>query len=172
MPDINYRQTAEFKGLDGQSEPKQELLDGVFKQARFDTRFYECVQTFESEGCKEGPGELLISAALQPAKGEEADFDRWYKEEHLSMLAECKGYRRSRRFELVEASTLERFERRVPECPVYLSLHEFDGVNGGLDWEGLQRSVETEWTKKVMGGCEMEEVGWYRRKRVYIEEKK
>lgn len=46
MPDVQYRETAEFKGLDGQSEPEQELLESVFKRARFDTRFYECVQEF------------------------------------------------------------------------------------------------------------------------------
>lgn len=41
MPDIAYRETDEFRGLDGQSRPSEELLEGVFKQARFDTRFYE-----------------------------------------------------------------------------------------------------------------------------------
>jgi hypothetical protein len=46
MPDVEYRNTAEFKGLDGQSEPDPELLKGVFKQARFDTRFYEVVQEY------------------------------------------------------------------------------------------------------------------------------
>jgi hypothetical protein len=46
MPDVEYRNTAEFKGLDGQSEPDPELLKGVFKQARFDTRFYQVVQEY------------------------------------------------------------------------------------------------------------------------------
>jgi hypothetical protein len=46
MPDVEYRNTTDFKGLDGQSEPDPELLKGVFKQARFDTRFYEVVQEY------------------------------------------------------------------------------------------------------------------------------
>ncbi|KAF2646315.1 hypothetical protein P280DRAFT_357945, partial [Massarina eburnea CBS 473.64] len=41
MPDIAFRHTEEFKGLDGQREPKGDLLESVFKQVRFDTRFYE-----------------------------------------------------------------------------------------------------------------------------------
>jgi hypothetical protein len=41
MSDIEFRQTREFKGLDGQSPPKGDLLERVFGQARFDTRFYE-----------------------------------------------------------------------------------------------------------------------------------
>ena len=53
MPDVEYRNTEEFKGLDGQSEPKKELLEGVFKKARFDTRFYECVQEYGTD-VKEG----------------------------------------------------------------------------------------------------------------------
>ena len=49
MPDVGYRKTAEFKGLDGQSEPRKELPEGVFRKARFDTRFYECVQEFGAD---------------------------------------------------------------------------------------------------------------------------
>lgn len=52
MPDIEYRNTDDFKGLDGQSEPAKELLEGIFKNVRFDTRFYREVQFFENEGVK------------------------------------------------------------------------------------------------------------------------
>lgn len=50
MPDINFRETKEFRSLDGQSEPEKELLEGVFKRVRFDMRFYECIQVHEKEG--------------------------------------------------------------------------------------------------------------------------
>ena len=49
MPDIAFRHTEEFAGLDGQSEPNKDLLDKVFKNARFETRFLELIQTHESE---------------------------------------------------------------------------------------------------------------------------
>ena len=41
MPDIEYRMTEEFRGLDGQRSPREDILRGIFEQARFDTRFYE-----------------------------------------------------------------------------------------------------------------------------------
>ncbi|KAF2807304.1 uncharacterized protein BDZ99DRAFT_364411, partial [Mytilinidion resinicola] len=103
MPDIDFRTTKEFRGLDGQSEPAAELLEGVFKKARFDTRFYECVQVHEKEGGAKkvadgcvGPASLIISAALTPAPGKEDDFDAWYRQEHLPLIGEGAGYRRSR----------------------------------------------------------------------------
>lgn len=165
MPDIEYRNTTEFKGLDGQSRPREELLEGVFKQARFDTRFYKEVQVYEKEGVRTEPAKFLISAALQPATGLDEDFDTWYREEHLRVLSECEGYRRSRRYEVVNATVLDRFVRREPEVPRYLALHEFDGAE--LPWEGLRKSAETEWARKVMGSLRLEEIGWYSLKRVY-----
>ncbi|KAF2014638.1 hypothetical protein BU24DRAFT_493198 [Aaosphaeria arxii CBS 175.79] len=184
MPDVDYRSTEEFKELDGQSRPGQELLEGVFRQARFDTRFCEEVQWFEnpvssaagdgetSEEVKkktEGPAKFLISAALQPADGEpaHADFDRWYREEHLAFFTRAPGYRRSRRYRVVDATALDGFERIRPEVPCYLALHEFDGEE--LPWGVLRESAETEWARRVMGGLVREEVGWYRLKRRYGE---
>jgi hypothetical protein len=97
MPEIEYRETKEFKGLDGQSRPREDLLEGVFKQARFDTRFYSEIQSYGKD-VSVGPAKLLISAALQPKDGGDEDFERWYREEHLKVLSECPGYRRSRRY--------------------------------------------------------------------------
>ncbi|KAF2786211.1 hypothetical protein K505DRAFT_422566 [Melanomma pulvis-pyrius CBS 109.77] len=166
MPDVEYRETSEFKSLDGQSEPRKELLEGVFRKARFDTRFYEGVQEFGADAVT-GPANLLISAALQPAAGQDADFDAWYRQEHLHLLSKCPGYRRSRRFKVVNATVLDKFERREPEVPQYLALHEFDGED--FPMEALGGTAGTEWAKKVMGNLNREEVGWYRLKREYRE---
>lgn len=65
---------------------------------------------------------------------------------------------------------LDKFERREPEVPQYLALHEFDGDE--FPMKELGETAETEWAKKVMGALRMEEVGWYRLKRVYGEDKK
>lgn len=54
MPDVWYRLTDEFRGLDGQSRPSEELLRDVFEQARFDTRFYEEVAKEVAEGSQRG----------------------------------------------------------------------------------------------------------------------
>jgi hypothetical protein len=186
MPDIGFRENKAFRGLDGQSEPKKELLEGVFKQARFDTRFYECIQVHENKGgakkgmallssicqvwamtdwCYLGPASLLISAALTPAAGKEADFDAWYRQEHLPLIGECAGYRRSRRFKLVNATALDEFKRIEPQVPSYLAIHEFDGEE--LPMSELAKVDETEWSKKVVAGLESMEAGFYKLKRKY-----
>ena len=54
MDDVKFRFTDEFKGLDGQSVPKKELLEGVFKRARFETRFCEQIQVDQKSGARKG----------------------------------------------------------------------------------------------------------------------
>lgn len=74
---------------------------------------------------------------------------------------------RTRRYNLVYGTALERFVRRVPEIPAFLALHEFEGED--LPWKEMGESGETEWAKKVMGKLAREEVGFYRLKREYPE---
>ncbi|KAF2265103.1 hypothetical protein CC78DRAFT_616242 [Lojkania enalia] len=167
MPDIEYRNTSAFRGLDGQSEPEESLLENVFRHARFDTRFYEEMQVFEPAGPPVRPATLLISAALQPAVGTDADFEAWYRQEHLRALSECSGFRRTRRYRLVSGTSLDRFVRTSPEIPGYLALHEFQGED--FPWGELSGTAGTEWAKRVMGGLKMEEIGWFRLKRTYPE---
>ncbi|OCK95728.1 uncharacterized protein K441DRAFT_658432 [Cenococcum geophilum 1.58] len=170
MPDMNFRETKEFRSLDGQSEPEKELLEGVFKQARFDTRFYECIHVHEKEGgAAKDPGSLIISGALTPAEGTDADFDDWYREEHLPLIEKVPGYRRARRFKVVNATVLDEFKRLEPQIPTWLVLYEFDGKE--LPAADLKRANETEWSKKIIEGLQMAEPGFYRLKRMYDTEK-
>jgi hypothetical protein len=53
MPDINFKDTEEFKGLEGQSPGPNR--DTIFVNAEFDTRSYELVQVDEANGM-EGSG--------------------------------------------------------------------------------------------------------------------
>jgi len=89
-----------------------------------------------------------------------------YRDEHLPVLARAPGFVRSRRYELVNGTTLNEFERKEPEVPKYLALHEFECEE--LPWKELGESAETEWAKRVMGGLVTSEVGWYVRKREYV----
>lgn len=182
MPDIAFRSTEEFKNLDGQSMPSEELLRGIFKNARFDTRFYREVERYENpnfgvnedehgnrEEGYERKGKFLISAALEPPASSLDDFDTWYRDEHLSFLARSPSFIRTRRYELVEGSTLNEFQRTEPEdgIPRFLALHEYSGTE--LPWKVLEESARTEWAERVMGGLVKNEVGWYVVKREYEE---
>ncbi|ORY12915.1 hypothetical protein BCR34DRAFT_459743, partial [Clohesyomyces aquaticus] len=94
MPDLEFRSSKEFKGLDGQSEPERGLLEGVFRRARFDTRFYEEVGRWEGEGGRGSPAPFLLTAALAPS--DDADFNAWYQSEHFLLLSRIPGFRRTR----------------------------------------------------------------------------
>ncbi|KAH4936716.1 hypothetical protein HBI79_070640 [Parastagonospora nodorum] len=171
MTDVDYRNSPAFRALNGQTPPPQELLDEIFKNARFDTRFYQEVQNYENPNVTGAPadGAFLISAALQPPASTEAiaDFNKWYADEHLAMLAKAPGYVRTRRYELVDGTRLDGFERSTPHIPKFLALHEFGGE--ALPWGELQASAETEWAKRVMGGLVGSEIGWFACKRRYEE---
>ena len=53
MPDLDFKDTTEFRGLEGQ-DPKSPSKDKIFLWAEFDTRFYENVLIHEAPGAKPG----------------------------------------------------------------------------------------------------------------------
>lgn len=75
-----------------------------------------------------------------------------------SRLQKIDAFRRVRRYEVVNATTLDRFVRREEPVEQHLTLIEFDG-----------EELPVGKVKEVMGSCGKEEVGWYRLKRVYDE---
>ncbi|KAI4671817.1 uncharacterized protein J4E78_000314 [Alternaria triticimaculans] len=169
FPDLAYRESEDFQNIAGKNPPSQELINTVYKNSAFAIRFYEEIQAVK--GTTSSPTKFVISAALQPPKdaSSDADFDAWYREEHLPVLSRAPGFVRSRRFKLAAASTLEDFQfgDAMETAPRYLALHEFSGEV--LPWKELEASGQTEWAKKVMGGLIKEEVGLYEVKRVYSE---
>ncbi|KAJ4355430.1 uncharacterized protein N0V89_003446 [Didymosphaeria variabile] len=145
MPDVEYRNSRAFKGLDGQSAPKVKLLREVFEQARFDTRFYEQISPTSSEAGGPTPEYVLSWAG-----------------DHVgaALLEGVEGVRRVRVFRVVGASTLERFVRR-------------DALAEGAVKEGLmlvevgEEAVERVRSVVERHGKEGDEVGWFGVKRVY-----
>ncbi|KAF2104647.1 hypothetical protein NA57DRAFT_70854 [Rhizodiscina lignyota] len=184
MEDVGFRFSPEFKGLDGQTKPKGNLLEEVFSKARFETRFAEERQVDEREGARKGPAPLLISAFLKPPKdaASEEEFDRFYREEHIPLISKVPGYVRTRRYRLCpdpeSSSVLHEFQREDvthTTSPTWLALHEFDlpqqsvETVQGFPMKDLIKTDETEWAKSVVGRLEGMEAGWFKLKRVYGE---
>jgi hypothetical protein len=46
---------------------------------------------------------FVVATSITPAKGNKAAYDDWYYKEHVGMLAKVPGWKRTRRFELVDA---------------------------------------------------------------------
>lgn len=175
FPDLSYKDRKDFKDVAANNPPSKDLIEDVYKNARFDIRFYEEVQLVNGDQAvpteSSNPAKFLISAALEPPKdaSSTADLDAWYRQEHISLLARAPGFVRSRRFKLTNATVIDKFQVGdvTKEAPRYLALHEFSGEV--LPWKELQESAQTEWAKRVMGGLVKEEVGWYEVSRVYSE---
>ncbi|KAG9193724.1 hypothetical protein G6011_03759 [Alternaria panax] len=172
FPDLSYKDSAGFKGI---TPPNADLIENVYKNTRFDIRFYEQVQVAEgpspSSSSSSSPPKFLISAALDPPRDAAStdDFDAWYRQEHIPMLQRAPGFVRSRRFKLSTATVIDEFKVGdvTGEAPRFLALHEFSGET--LPWKEIGESTQTEWAKRVWGGLVTEEVGWYETGRVYSE---
>jgi hypothetical protein len=175
FPDFSYKESKDFKDVAVSNPPSAELIENVYKNARFDIRFYEEVQLVSRNQAipteSSTQPKFVISAALEPPKdaASDADFDAWYREEHIPLLARAPGFVRSRRFKLTNATVIDKFQVGdvTEEAPRFLALHEFSGE--ALPWKELGESAQTEWAKRVMGGLTKEEVGWYEVSRVYDE---
>ena len=75
--------------------------------------------------------------------------DKWYREEHLGMIATHPGYRRSVRY---RASTTEDGSLGENVSP-FIALHEFYDV-GGLEGP-IKEWAETEWSKKILDSAKV-----------------
>ena len=75
--------------------------------------------------------------------GDEEDFEKWYREEHLDMLSKLPGYRRSLRFKLGPDTPLTK-ESTQP----YLAIHEVDNCDKAFSSKEAEAANTTPWTVK------------------------
>jgi hypothetical protein len=75
----------------------------------------------------------VMSVALEPPAGQEADFHAWYREEHSPMLMAAPGWKRIRRFEQVDGNG-----------PRFVALHELTDLDG-FKSEEYTAAISTPW---------------------------
>ncbi|KAL0956716.1 hypothetical protein HGRIS_002838 [Hohenbuehelia grisea] len=97
------------------------------------------------------PGKYLLVVLLQPGEAAEDEFNRWYEEEHLKLLALIPGYLRGRRYTLVGdhvelAGKADASEQRQFK---YLALHELDN-NTFKETKEFIAATTTPWRNEVM----------------------
>lgn len=109
-----------------------------------DVVIYEELQRFEGQVPKTGnQGKILISVKMTPAEGADAEFDEWYRKQHLDMLSMVSGYRRTTRWKLRPKQP-----GKKDDTPTYLALHEYDAIPPP---EQMKLVVGTVWSKKIIG---------------------
>jgi hypothetical protein len=83
-----------------------------------------------------GSGGLLVNAMNAAAEGE-ADFNRWYDEEHIPALSAVPGTLLARRFRATDTSR-----------QWYLALYHLESPDV-VATEAWAKAVETPWTKRI-----------------------
>jgi hypothetical protein len=126
--------------------------ENVMDFVHFDARPYKKIQTYEGYGHADKTGkergQTITCVAMEPAEGAEAeaDFDAWYRKQHLDMLAMCEGYRRTTRYERVDG-----------EKPRFLALHEWACKPEDLPTEQIEQVAKTEWSLKILSEAEVKD---------------
>ena len=82
----------------------------------------------------------MMTVALEPAAGTRDDFIAWYHQEHIPLLLQVPGWRRSRLFEQVEGTG-----------PSFCAFQEFES-QAVFDAPEYRKASGTPWRERVMGG--------------------
>ncbi len=66
----------------------------------------------------------MVAACATPVENGEEDFDAWYRKEHLYEISKCPGYRRTRRFMLVDIAQVGpgAQQKGLSAMPKYIAL--------------------------------------------------
>ncbi|KAE8356924.1 Alpha/Beta hydrolase protein [Aspergillus coremiiformis] len=145
---------------DGVKTPREKA---TMAQIAVDRCLYDCIDEQNASDYKpieeipdtEAVGSILVSVVLTvPADAaKEEDLRRWYREEHIPLLARVPGWRRSRLF--VTSSIDPKASRE------FLALHEYGAINGLGDPEH-KAAMDTPWRNRIMS-----ETVTSRKRRVY-----
>jgi hypothetical protein len=98
---------------------------------------YEGEQTLPGDAAAPSDAQALLLNAMNVAPEYEADFNRWYDEEHIPALAAVPGVLCARRFRAA-STTLQK----------YVALYHVTSPEV-CTTEAWSKAVETPWTKKI-----------------------
>jgi hypothetical protein len=105
-----------------------------------DMRTFTLTQKFDGQIPKTGArGQALRTVMIEP--GNDADFDEWYRKQHLDMLSMVPGFRRSTRYQLSDQENKEGHPR-------FIAMHEYDTADFPV--EAVKLVTGTEWSRKVL----------------------
>jgi pimeloyl-ACP methyl ester carboxylesterase len=133
---------------DGIKTPREKA---TMAQIAVDRRLYDLLDDQKASDYKaledtldtEAAGSVLIAVSLTvPADAaKEEDLTRWYREEHIPMLARVPGWRRSRHF------VTSRIDPKAPR--EFIALHEYSAKNG-LEGPEHKAALGTPWRNRIM----------------------
>lgn len=126
----------------------------TMKKIAIDRRLYDLVDDEKCAGYvaveddlaapeqDESQRRVLVAITQTVAPGSEAEFGRWYAEEHIPLLAKVPGWLRTRRF---VSSAIE-----PKDITEYLCLHEYAAQNGLDGSREMAAATNTAWRTKIL----------------------
>ncbi|EIW57247.1 uncharacterized protein TRAVEDRAFT_168885 [Trametes versicolor FP-101664 SS1] len=92
-----------------------------------------------------GPYAVVVEVEVKPET--EDEFNKWYEEEHIPLLAKVPGWVRSRRFVLEDAAAAGP-EATAGTPPKHLTIHEWEGLEA-METKEFKEAVSTPWMQKI-----------------------
>ncbi|KIY70237.1 hypothetical protein CYLTODRAFT_392388 [Cylindrobasidium torrendii FP15055 ss-10] len=120
----------------------------------FSRRIYNHIGTFvppEPDPSASLPGRYLLNVEFEVTAEMEAEFNKWYEEEHMPMLARVPGWLRGRRFTFEKESPVGRGDAAGQPILKYLAIHELEN-NSFAETEEFKAAVSTPWRARVAEG--------------------
>ncbi|KAJ6591606.1 hypothetical protein DFH09DRAFT_1137502 [Mycena vulgaris] len=120
-------------------------------------RSYVHMRTFtHPETTAEGlPSKYVWAVSLEMTPEGEDELNKWYDEEHMDLLAKIPGWKRGRRFKLLDsAGRGSELDKPVSK---YLALHELSN-NEFMSTPEYKHATSTEWRERVMKNAVRREV--------------
>ncbi|EIM92242.1 uncharacterized protein STEHIDRAFT_143659 [Stereum hirsutum FP-91666 SS1] len=138
------------------AETRSEREKDIFsKMEVLDRRTYEVYNPPEGKATppsalydpkKTAPYALIVGISVKPEAEEE--FNRWYDEEHIPLLAKVPGWIRSRRFVLKEAAKAGT-KATGGQPPKYLAVHEWASGKEREGTEEYKIATSTPWRTRL-----------------------
>ncbi|EJF56840.1 hypothetical protein BD309DRAFT_960820 [Dichomitus squalens] len=121
---------------------------------------------------KPGPYFITLQASVKPEL--EDDLNRWYREEHIPLLAKVPGWRRSRRYVLrdvgpASGTGAEVLKKGRP--PKYLAVHEWESPES-YETPEFKHATSTPWRMRLFEGADVWDRRLFKEMRTWLQEDK
>ena len=118
------------------------------------------------------PGPYFITLQARVAPELEDDLNRWYREEHIPLLAKVPGWRRSRRYVLRDAGpasgTGAEEVRAKGRPPKYLAVHEWESLES-FETDEFRYATSTPWRMRLFESAEVWDRRLFRAMRTWVQ---
>lgn len=153
ISDIDFLKSDAYTNLARTRSPREADLLG--RIGLLDRRIYTLNEsgptTISPEFAGHTNGMALLPISFDVPPDFEAEFDRWYNEEHIALLSKVPGWLRTRRFILADSGVTgilkEVSEYKTP--PKFLAIHEYKSADITNTPE-FKLATSTPWRTRVM----------------------